>query len=80
MPGGRFLVGQNNLQKVVEFDGDGKTVWDCPLSNANSVERLPTGNVLACSWADKRVVEITRGGKVLWELPLGGGPLRIQRR
>jgi hypothetical protein len=77
---GRFLLGQNLAHKVVEFDGAGKAVWECPLSNANSVERLSNGNVLACSWADKRVVEVNRGGKVLWEVKLEGGPLRIQRR
>jgi hypothetical protein len=80
LAGGRFLLGQNGVRKVVELDGTGKVVWDCPLANANSVSRLPGGNVLACSWPDRRVVEVNRSGRILWELKLDGGPLRIQRR
>lgn len=80
LTGGRYLVGQNTLRKVVEFDATGKAVWDCPFANANSVERLPNGNILVCSWSEKRVVEMTRAGKTQWELKLEGGPLRIQRR
>ncbi len=80
LAGGRFLIGQNGAHKVVEFDNIGKVVWDCPLANANSVTRLPGGNLVACSWPDRRVVEVNRAGRVVWELKLDGGPLRIQRR
>lgn len=78
LPGGRYLVGR--AEKVVELDETGKVIWECSFANANSVARLPNGNILACSYPRRSVAEIDRAGKVVWQLPLEGGPLRAGRR
>ncbi|HMC66141.1 MAG TPA: hypothetical protein VKI65_14490, partial [Gemmataceae bacterium] len=80
LPGGRFLVPNQEAGKILEMDGAGKVLWQCAAANVNSVQRLPNGNLLACSWQDRRVFELNRAGTIVWEHRVGGGPLRIQRR
>jgi hypothetical protein len=78
LPGGRYLVGR--AEKIVELDETGKVIWECSFANANSVKRLPNGNLVAGSYPQRRVAEIDRSGKIVWQVPLEGGPLRVSRR
>jgi len=78
LPGGRYLVGR--AEKIVELDESGKVIWECAFANANSVTRLPNGNILAGSYPQRCVAEIDRSGKIVWQVPLEGGPLRVHRR
>src|SRR5262249_46290458 len=64
---GRILVPQYANNKVVEFDADGKVVWEATVMNPNSVFRLPNGNTVVASNATGRVVELDRSGKEVWD-------------
>jgi HEAT repeat protein len=66
-PSGHVLVAQYNNQKVVEFDMDGKSVWEAQVTLPTSVFRLPNGNTLVASQNTAQVVELDRTGKQVWE-------------
>ena len=80
LPGGRFLIPITAAGKVVEFNGAGKSLWECPVANPTAATRLANGNTLICSNHDKRVLEVDRAGKVIWEQHLEGRPFRVHRR
>jgi HEAT repeat protein len=66
-PTGHVLVAQYNNQKVVEFDLEGKSVWEAQVTLPTSVFRLPNGNTLVASQNTAQVVELDRAGKQVWE-------------
>src|SRR5207248_2437857 len=59
---GCIVVMQNNA--VVEFDPDGKTVWQAPTTG-NRATRLANGNTLVAS-DTAGVVELDNTGKTVW--------------
>ena len=67
LSGGRVLVPQPNMHKVIEYDGDGKSVWEAAVQFPFSANRLPNGNTLVASPNSGKVVELNRGGRVVWE-------------
>lgn len=82
LPNGHLLVALTWNNKIVEFDADGKTVWEAMIQQPLSAVRLPNGNTLVAgqNWPAK-LQEIDRAGKVVWESPqLTGRPSRIKRR
>src|SRR5262249_14398740 len=46
LPNGHVLVPLSSAGKVVEFDTEGKTVWEAPFQAPTSARRLPDGNTL----------------------------------
>lgn len=80
LPGGRYLVPQQNGSKLVEYDGNGRVVWEGTAPRPYSATRLPNGNTIACSMNDSRLFEVDRAGKVIWDQKLQGRPFRIRRR
>ncbi len=67
LAGGRVLVPQPNLSKVIEYDGDGKQVWEAAVQMPFSATRLPNGNTLVASPNSGKIVELNRSGRVVWE-------------
>jgi hypothetical protein len=69
---GHYLVAHYDLDKVCEYDSDGKKLMEIPITGGpHSVIRLPNGNTLiACSdhSGDARVVETDKSGKIVWQL------------
>lgn len=69
---GNYLVAHYGLDKVSEYDSNGKTVRDIPVKGGpHSVIRLPSGNTLiACSDhnGEPRIVEIDSHDSVVWQL------------
>ncbi len=69
---GHYLVAHYGGKKVVEYDEDGKNIWEAPVSGgAHSVIRLPNGNTLvAVADSDKnpRIVEFNPRKEIVWEL------------
>ena len=69
---GHYLVAHYGGKKVVEYDEEGKNVWEVPVSGgAHSVIRLPDGNTLvAVADADKnpRIVEFNPRKQIVWQL------------
>jgi hypothetical protein len=77
---GHVLVPQHGANKVVEFDGDGKAVWEAKVALPKSAVRLPNGHTLATSFENRNVVEFDRAGKVVWEYKDGYRQYRARRR
>lgn len=69
---GHYLVAHYGGKKVVEYDENGKNIWEVPVSGgAHSVIRLPNGNTLvAVADSDKnpRIVEFNPRKEIVWEL------------
>ncbi len=83
LPGGRILVPMHNLNKVIEYDSDGKQVWEAAVQWPQSVQRLPNGNTLVASANTQKIVELNRAGRVVWEhKPTNqmDQPFRVRRR
>jgi HEAT repeat protein len=79
LPNGQLLVAQANLNKVTEFDAQGKLVWEITIPTPISATRLLNGHTLvACQ--NFRVAELDRAGKVVWEYKTDGRPLCARRR
>ena len=73
LPNGRVLIAQINNNKVVEYDGDGKIVWEATVQQPTSAVRLPNGNTLVACQGPGQLVELDRGGKVVWEHKTSNG-------
>ncbi len=69
---GNYLVAHYGLDKVSEYDPEGKIVCEITIKGGpHSVIRLPGGNTLiACSDhnGDPRIVEIDPSGSVVWQI------------
>jgi hypothetical protein len=76
---GRILVAQEDRGKVVEYDVEGKVVWEAAVAAPRSATRLPNGRTLVASLNGQRVVEIDRAGKVVWEYKGNLRPCRARR-
>ena len=66
LPGGHVLVPVYNQNKVIEFDADGRKVWEAPVTRPTSVQRLPNGNTLVSSRISPIITELNRAGEVVW--------------
>jgi HEAT repeat protein len=80
LPNDRVLVAHTNLNKVVEYDGNGKSVWEATVQFPYSVERLVNGRTLVSSLSTLKIVELDRTGKVVWEVKDKLRGYRVHRR
>jgi hypothetical protein len=80
LPNGRVLVPQYGTSRVVEYDGDGKQVWQAQVANPTSAMRLPNGNTLVGSQTAASVLELDRSGKEVWSHRATGQVWRAWRR
>lgn len=76
---GGVLVTDWNKNKVVEFDAEGKWVWEANVKTPTSVSRLPNGNTLVTSQEDCCAVELDQTGKEVWRYQ-GKGQVLLARR
>jgi len=61
---GTVLVAHMDLNKVVEYDAEGKELWSFPAPGAWGVSQLKNGNVLITDRMGVR--EVTRRGDAVW--------------
>jgi hypothetical protein len=80
LAGGRILIASYVMGKVMEFDADGKLVWQHAINTPGFATRLANGNTLITSQADKYAVEVTRAGKEVWAYRPGQAIWRARRR
>jgi outer membrane protein assembly factor BamB len=80
LPRGRVLVPFYSQNRVVEFNADGRRVWEAAVARPGSVMRLSNGHTLVTSRLTRNVVEIDRAGRVVWSHTTEGRPLRASRR
>jgi hypothetical protein len=92
LPDGGILAGAGDLHAAIEYDREGKIVWqagegdipDVKLGFVSGVDRLPDGSTMICNWAGGtpglRAVRVTRDKKPIWILkdPAVKGPVRVQ--
>ena len=78
---GRVLVAQANLNRVVEFNQDGRIVWQAnTVQWPTSATRLPNGQTLVSSQNTNQVVVLDRKGKVVWQYGSDGQVIVARRR
>jgi outer membrane protein assembly factor BamB len=61
---GTLMVAHTDLNKVVEYDSDGKELWSFPAANPWGVTPLPSGNLLITDRLGVR--EVNRRGDSVW--------------
>lgn len=67
LPNGHVLIPQFHTNKVVEYDAEGKSVWEASADHAIAAVRLANGNTLVTFMNETRAVELDREGKEVWE-------------
>ncbi len=80
LPNGHVLVPVYNQNKVIEFDGEGKHVWEATGERPTSCSRLPNGHTLISSRYSRNAVEIDQKGKQVWTYSSQSGMLIQARR
>jgi HEAT repeat protein len=80
LPSGRLLVPLYSFNKVVEYDSEGKSVWEAGVPNPTSAVRLPSGNTLVASMTGGSIIELDPQGKKVNEQKVDGRPWRASRR
>jgi HEAT repeat protein len=80
MPNGHVLVPQTPTNEIVEFDADGKSVWQAKFDQPVAAVRLPNGNTLVTSMNQQRAVELNKAGKSVWEYKTDTRVTRAFRR
>lgn len=80
LPNGRVLVPELKNNRVVEYDADGKIVWQVPSNEPIAAVRLANGNTLVTSYNQPRAVELDRTGKEVWEYKTDTRVTRAFRR
>ncbi len=78
---GRALIPHNGENKVVEYDANGKPVWEVHIDQPIAAVRLPNGNTLVTSMSPQRgAVEFDRNGQEIWSYRIGTRVTRALRR
>jgi hypothetical protein len=80
LPDGHVLAPLKDQNKVVEYDGAGKVVWQADFPEPVAAARLPNGHTMVTSYNDKRAVELDGAGKSVWEFKAGERVTRGWRR
>ncbi len=77
---GHILVSNHNANKVQEYDGDGKLVWEADAPAITTATWTANGHALVASYGTNRVFEVDRNSKVVWEHKDALHPFRARRR
>jgi len=80
LPSGHVLIPELKNNRVVEYDTDGKIVWQVPFTEPIAAVRLANGNTLVTSFNQPRAVELDRTGKEIWEYKTDTRVTRAFRR
>ncbi|MBY0527949.1 MAG: PQQ-binding-like beta-propeller repeat protein [Gemmataceae bacterium] len=80
LPSGRLLIPSRTTNKVIEYDADGKVVWQADAQQPKAATRLANGHTLVSSFDTNMVIELDRAGKVVWEYKDSYSQYRARRR
>jgi HEAT repeat protein len=81
LPNGHVLVCVNRMNKVLEYDGDGKVTWEASVPWPMAACRLPGGGALAAVHSGQpQLLELNREGKTVGEVPTDSNTFRLRRR
>ncbi len=77
---GHVIVPDMNGNRVVEYDEQGKNVWEAKAETPIAAVRLANGHTLVTSYDQHRAVELDRAGKEVWEFKSDTRVTRAFRR
>jgi len=80
LPNGHVLVPEMANNRVVEYDADGRSVWQAAVDEPIAAIRLPNGNTLITLMRENRAVELNRDGKEIWQFKADTRVTRALRR
>ena len=80
LPNGHVLIPQYRTNKIVEYDSEGKVVWEAPVSRPISAYRLPNGQTLVGTLYPGQILELDRSGKQISDKKVEGGRIMKVRR
>jgi HEAT repeat protein len=81
LPTGGVLLGQYNMNKVIEVDKDGKKVLEAKVTWPATCTKMPNGHILVACMNNQKIVELDRGGKTVREISNTNiQPFRAERR
>jgi hypothetical protein len=80
LPNGNVLVPEMRMNRVAEYDRDGKVVWSAQIQQPIAAVRLPNGHTLVTSMTENRAVELDRAGQQVWEFRHDSRVSRAWRR
>ena len=80
LPNGNVLVANHTANRVVEYNSEGKSIWEAITMSPTSVTRLSSGNTLVVSQVGQTVLELDRTGKVVWQFQPDNRPWKARRR
>jgi len=63
---GTLLLARTDLSRVSEFDQAGREIWSAAVARPWSVQRLPDGHTLVCSF-EMFIRELDAHGATVWE-------------
>lgn len=64
---GTLIVGHMDMNKLAEYNVDGKEIWSMPVQEPWSAVPLKNGNFLVSSGSKKVVTEMNRKGDTIWK-------------
>ncbi len=67
LPNDHVLISMGGVNKVTEYDGDGKVVWEANVTFPGIPTRLSNGHTLVPSQNNTHLVELDRTGKLVNE-------------
>jgi HEAT repeat protein len=80
LPNGNVIVPLKDSNRVVEYDPQGKTVWEVAIDEPVAAVRLPNGHTLITTLNQNRAVEVDGIGKEIWEYKANTRVTRAWRR
>jgi hypothetical protein len=67
LPNGNILVPLKDSNKVIEYDSEGKAVWEATVEEPVAAIRLPNGHTLITTLNQKRAIELDGAAQEVWE-------------
>jgi hypothetical protein len=80
LPNGHVLVPEHRNNRLVEYDAEGKVVWEVPVQQPIAAVRLPNGNSLVTSMNEQRAIELNPKGAEVWQFKADTRVTRALRR
>jgi hypothetical protein len=80
LPNGHILVPAQWMNRVTEYDAEGKTVFDATVMQPTAACRMPNGNFLVAQQWPPKVVELDATGKQVSEYTTANTVFRIRQR
>jgi HEAT repeats/PQQ-like domain len=80
LPSNHILVPERAHNRVVEYDAEGRIVWQIFFREPVAAVRLPNGHTLVTSYSQNRAVEVDKDGKEVWDYKMETRVTRAFRR